>query len=74
MPSPSVLPLEARRAAWSRLWQVLLREPPSDAAEQQESEHESAQAETNEPAACAESGTEAAMRIRVSICDDGEHR
>jgi hypothetical protein len=63
MPSPRALPLEARRAAWSRLWQVLLREPPSDAVEQQEFESDSEQAETHEAAACAESGVEETMRI-----------
>jgi len=26
--SPAALPLEARQAAWSRLWQRLLADPP----------------------------------------------
>jgi hypothetical protein len=30
MPSPNTLPLEARRAAMSRLWDILLREPAGD--------------------------------------------
>jgi hypothetical protein len=59
MPSPSVLPLEARRAAWSRLWQVLLREPSSDDTEQQEAEPHSESAETNDAPARASSGKEA---------------
>lgn len=32
MPSPSTLPLEARRAAWERLWNALLS-PEEDAEE-----------------------------------------
>jgi hypothetical protein len=28
--SPAALPLEARQAAWSRLWQRLLAEPPPE--------------------------------------------
>ena len=58
MPTPSVLPLEARQAAWSRLWQILLREPLNDAVEQLKSEPHSESAETND-AACASSGKEA---------------
>ena len=30
MPLPSPLPLEARRAAWDRLWRILLAPPPED--------------------------------------------
>jgi hypothetical protein len=63
MPSPSVLPLEARRAAWSRLWQVLLREPPNDVMEQHESEPNSERAETNEAAPRAELGKEVTTPI-----------
>ena len=61
MPSPSVLPLEARRAAWSRLWQVLLSEPPNDLMEQQGSEPSSESAGTSDAAARAASGEGAAM-------------
>jgi hypothetical protein len=61
MPSPSVLPLEARQAAWTRLWQILLREPSNDDVEQQESEPSSEFAETNDAAARAASGREVAM-------------
>jgi hypothetical protein len=28
--SPTSLPLEARRAAWARLWERLLAEPPQE--------------------------------------------
>jgi hypothetical protein len=44
------LPIEARQAAWSRLWQILLREPSSDAVEQQKSEPKSESAESNDDA------------------------
>jgi hypothetical protein len=63
MPSPSVLPLEARRAAWSRLWQVLLREPTNDDAEQQRAEPGSESAETNEATPRAELGKEVTTPI-----------
>jgi hypothetical protein len=59
MPPPSALALEARQAAWSRLWQVLLREPSSDDVEQQESVPSSESSETNDAAARASSGKEA---------------
>ena len=59
MPSPSPLPLEARQAAWSRLWQVLLPEPANDESEQQEAEPGSDSAETNEATPRASSGKEA---------------
>ena len=36
VPSSSALPIEARRAAWSRLWQILLAEPCIDDEEQVE--------------------------------------
>ena len=52
------LPLEARRAAWSRLWQILLREPLNEDVEQQESEPSSEPAETNEAAPRVTSGKE----------------
>jgi hypothetical protein len=38
VPSPSALPLEARRVAWSRLWQILLREPSTDEVEKRETD------------------------------------
>ena len=52
MPSPSstTLPIEARQAAWSRLWQILLCEPSSDAVEQQESEPKSESTESDDAA------------------------
>ncbi len=50
MPSPSALPLEARRAAWARLWQILLREPSNDESEPREPEPGSECAETSEAA------------------------
>ena len=60
MPSPSstTLPIEARQAAWSRLWQILLREPSSEDVEQQQSEPKSESAESND-AVRASSGKEA---------------
>jgi hypothetical protein len=57
----SELPIEARRVAWSRLWQILLREPPNDALEQQGSEPSSEFAETDGAAACARSEMEVTM-------------
>jgi hypothetical protein len=32
------LPIEVRRACWARLWEILLREPCTEEAEQRESE------------------------------------
>ena len=61
MQSPSVLPLEARRAAWSRLWQILLREPSNDDVQQQGSELSSEATEANDAAARAALGKEVAM-------------
>ena len=51
MPTPSTPPLEARQAAWTRLWQILLRELPNDEAEQQGAEPSSESAETSDAAA-----------------------
>jgi hypothetical protein len=52
VPSPSgALPLEARQAAWDRLWQLLLASPPADPnpdpeLEQSESDGESEDRDT----------------------------
>jgi hypothetical protein len=45
------LPLEARRAAWTRLWQILLREPHHEDLEQERSEPGSEPAEIDDDAA-----------------------
>lgn len=59
----SELPLEARRVAWSRLWQILLREPANDDVEQQGSEASSESGETNDAAA------RAAVRREVTMSE-----
>ena len=51
MPSPSQLPLEARRISWSRLWELLLAEPPSDALEPRKTEPGSEVAEIEQATA-----------------------
>ena len=57
----SELPLEARRVAWSRLWQILLRDPPNDDVEQQGAEPSSEATDTNDAAARAAVGREVTM-------------
>jgi hypothetical protein len=57
----SALPLEARRVAWSRLWQILLREPPDDDVAQQGSEPSTEFAETDDAAPRATSDMEVTM-------------
>ena len=56
--SPSI---EARRASWNRLWEVLLREPANDDVEQQGSESSSEATETNAAAARAALSKEVVM-------------
>ncbi len=58
---PSSVSIEARRACWDQLWQILLREPSNDEMEQQGSEPSSEFAETNDAAAHAASGEEVVM-------------
>lgn len=59
MPPPSAPPPEARQAAWTRLWQILLREPINDDVEQLQSEPNSESAGANEASAPASSEKEA---------------
>ena len=63
MSARSQLPLEARRAAWTRLWRILLREPPNDDVEQRKSEPNREPAETNGTGTRAVSGKEGTMPI-----------
>lgn len=59
--APSALSPEVRQAAWSRLWQVLLREPSNDESESREIEPGSEVVETNE--ATARAAPEKEVRI-----------
>ncbi len=61
IPQPSSASIGARRAAWSRLWQILLREPANDDVEQQGAEPSSEFAKTNNAAARATSELEVTM-------------
>jgi hypothetical protein len=63
MSARSQLPLEARRAAWTRLWRILLRELPNDDVEQQKSQPSREPAETNGTGTRAVSGKEGTMPI-----------
>jgi hypothetical protein len=68
MPSPSsaTLPLEARQVAWSRLWQVLLREPSNEDVEKWETEPARESPETGEAIARAPpDGGDDSCRVRV---------
>ena len=67
MPSSSPLPLEARQAAWSRLWQVLLREPPNDEVGKREPKSGSKSPDTDEATARAPpEGGDDGRRVRES--------
>ena len=61
MPSSSPLSIEARQVAWSRLWQVLLREPTTEEAGKWESEPSSESPKTGEAVARAPPRKEVVM-------------
>ncbi len=63
MSARSQLPFEARRAAWTRLWRILLREPPNDDVEQRKSQPNREPAELNGAGARTASGKEGTMPI-----------
>jgi hypothetical protein len=60
---PSSASIEVRRASWDRLWRILLREPPNDDVEQQESQPDSEPEETNDADVHAAAGKEMAMPV-----------